>query len=116
VTRRGPGTEAAETRPRGTGRGVWGFETAGAPSGVEEEGGVYGFCALLQREILSASLLRLPVGSARNRRAACTSVSVQPVLRWISSIAWILRVVYSLQSNTETSFGFEIQIHSVSRA
>lgn len=60
MRRRGAGTEAAETRPRGTGRGVLGFETAGAPSAGEEEVLV---CA-------RSCLLRLPVGSVMNRRAA----------------------------------------------
>lgn len=101
--RRRPGTEAAETRPRGTGRGMGCFETAGAPSQGETKREAFMafvlFCA-------RSCLLRLPVGSV-NRPAA---MSVQPVLRWISSIAWILRVVYSFQSNMDTSFGFEIQI------
>ena len=44
--------------------------------------------------------------------ALCEScnLSVQPVLRWIPSIAWIVRVVYSLQHLEPSCFVFEIQI------
>jgi len=44
--------------------------------------------------------------------ALCEScnLSIQPVLRWILSIAWIVRVVYALQHLEPSSFVFKIQI------
>lgn len=49
-------------------------------------------CAV-QREILSAS--PSPVRFASHCESC--DLSVQPVLRWTASIAWLLRVVYSVQ-------------------